>query len=369
MLAVATGGGAAAASTSSWFTRTALGSFLSSVAGTRVLEAGDVESLCTALRDQLVSKNVTPDVAAKLCESVGGSLVGTHLSATTTIAATVTEALRDAIARLLTPRAAGGVDILAEVRAKKSVPGAGPYVIAFVGVNGVGKSTSLSKVAFHLKDAGHSVLIAACDSFRAGAVEQLKKHCANLDIPLFQQGYAKDPVNIAAAAIKEAASTGVDVVLVDTAGRMQNNGPLMQQLAKLVAVNAPDLVLMVAEALVGGDGVDQLESFDRALVDYAVDRARPRRIDGVLLTKFDTVDDKVGAALAMVYKVGGVGEWRGEAPSWCSHLTSPPLPFSDGHPGRVPGGGAVVPRLAAVKRGRRGEGAPVVKLCVVLNHS
>ena len=112
------------------------------------------------------------------------------------------------------------------------------------------------------------------------------------------------PVTIASAAIKEAAAAGIDVVLVDTAGRMQNNAPLMVQLAKLVAVNAPDLVLMVAEALVGSDGVDQLAEFDRSLVDFAVDSARPRRIDGVLLTKFDTVDDKVGAALSMVYSTG-----------------------------------------------------------------
>ena len=133
-------------------------------------------------------------------------------------------------------------------------------------------------------------------------------------MPLFSQGYAKDPVTIAAAAIREAATRGIDVVLVDTAGRMQNNGPLMQQLAKLVAVNKPDLVLMVAEALVGSDGVDQLRAFDRSLVDYAVDASAPRRIDGVLLTKFDTVDDKVGAALSMVYHTGipvvylGVGQ-------------------------------------------------------------
>jgi signal recognition particle receptor subunit alpha len=91
-------------------------------------------------------------------------------------------------------------------------------------------------------------------------------------------------------------------VLVDTAGRMQNNGPLMQQLAKLVAVNKPDLVLFVGEALVGNDGVDQLKEFDKRLVDHAVDAAAPRRIDGILLTKFDTVDDKVGAALSMVYQ-------------------------------------------------------------------
>ena len=177
-----------------------------------------------------------------------------------------------------------------------------PYVIVVCGVNGVGKSTSLAKLAFHVRDHGHSVLIAACDSFRSGAVEQLRRHCTALSVPLFERGYEKDPVTIARDAVRAAAESGVDVVLVDTAGRMQNNKTLMTQLAQLVAVNAPDLVLFVGEALVGSDGVDQLDEFDRALVSYAVDRSRPRRIDGVILTKFDTVDDKVGASLSMVYR-------------------------------------------------------------------
>ena len=164
---------------------------------------------------------------------------------------------------------------------------------------------------------------------------------------LHSQGYDRDPVLIARAAIEQARAEGIDVVLVDTAGRMQNNGPLMQQLAKLVAVNEPDLVLFVGEvrrrrrlsqaslfkmqchllpvaappppccycqALVGNDGVSQLVEFDRALVDYAADRSRPRRIDGIVLTKFDTIDDKVGASLSMVHRTGipvvflGVGQ-------------------------------------------------------------
>lgn len=115
-------------------------------------------------------------------------------------------------------------------------------------------------------------------------------------------------------AIAEARALGYDCVLVDTAGRMQNNGPLMAQLARLVAAHAPDAVLFVGEALVGGDGVDQLQSFDRALVDHAADKARARRVDGIVLTKFDAVDDKVGAAVSMVARTGipvvfvGVGQ-------------------------------------------------------------
>ena len=125
-----------------------------------------------------------------------------------------------------------------------------PYVAVFCGVNGVGKSTTLAKVAFHLRDNGCRVMIAACDSFRAGAVEQLKKHCTNLDVELYAQGYQKDPVEIARAAIRKAREGGADVVLVDTAGRMQNNVSLMKQLAQLVGVNKPDMVLFVGEVAV-----------------------------------------------------------------------------------------------------------------------
>lgn len=289
------------ASVGSWFSRSSVGTFLSSLTGSKVLDRGDVEPVMESLKSQLVSKNVARDAAEALCESVTASLVGHKLEVAGSVPATVAGALRDAIARIMTP--GRPIDLLAGVRAKKAA-GGGPFVIVFVGVNGVGKSTSLSKVAYHLKDNRHSLMIAACDSFRAGAVEQLKRHCAALDVPLYERGYEKDPVSIAAGAIRAAAEAGTDVVLVDTAGRMQNNAGLMQQLAKLVAVNKPDLVLFVGEALVGNDGVDQLSEFNKKLVEFAADRTNPRRIDGILMTKFDTIDDKVGAALSMVHATG-----------------------------------------------------------------
>lgn len=312
LLAAAGAGASGSGEAKGWFGKSAVGSWLSSLTGNKVLSRTDLEPVIDHLKQQLMAKNVAMEVADSLCASLVSQLEGTKLDAgaaltvQSKVAAAVTIALRDSIERILTPRRP--VDVLREVKSKVAAQAArpaghrDPYVIVVCGVNGVGKSTSLSKITFHLKDHGHSVLIAACDSFRAGAVEQLKRHCAALSVPLYQQGYAKDPVVIAGDAIKKAREDGVDVVLVDTAGRMQNNATLMQQLAKLVAVNKPDLVLFVGEALVGNDGVDQLSEFDRALVDLAVDATNPRRIDGIVLTKFDTVDDKVGAALSMVYR-------------------------------------------------------------------
>jgi signal recognition particle receptor subunit alpha len=149
------------------------------------------------------------------------------------------------------------------------------------------------------------VQLAACDTFRAGAVEQLKTHAMRLGVPLYERGYEKDPAKVAAEAVRAAERDGRDVVLVDTAGRMQDNEPLMRALSSLIHVNAPNLVLFVGEALVGNDAVDQLVKFNRALHDLAPAGAtRPHAIDGIVLTKFDTIDDKVGAALSMVYASG-----------------------------------------------------------------
>jgi len=193
-----------------------------------------------------------------------------------------------------------------------------PYIMTFVGVNGVGKSTNLSKVCFWLLQNELRVLIAACDTLRSGAVEQLRVHVRNLgmlavgdkqgsdSIELYEKGYGKDAAGIAKEAIAYAKENAFDVVLIDTAGRMQDNEPLMRALAKLVSINGPDKVIFVGEALVGNEAVDQLSKFDNALKNFSAASGvgRSRGIDGMLVTKWDTVDDKVGAALSMTYVTG-----------------------------------------------------------------
>jgi len=161
------------------------------------------------------------------------------------------------------------------------------------------------QLAYYFQQHGCSPLLVAGDTFRSGAVEQLKVHADCLNIPLFSQGYSKDPSAVTKAAIQHATTNGNDVVLVDTAGRMQNNVPLMKALGKLVAENQPDFCILVCEALVGHDGLSQHEMFRQA--------AR-RPIDGLILTKFDTVDRKMGAALTLTHETGspivflGVGQ-------------------------------------------------------------
>lgn len=189
--------------------------------------------------------------------------------------------------KILTPNK--NIDIIAEALRNKEK--GRPYVMVFIGVNGVGKSTNLAKVAYLFKSQGFTVMIAACDNFRAGAVEQVKQHGECLGIPVFDRGYRDEPPEIAYQAVREATLKKIDVVLIDTAGRMQHNEPLMRALSRIVVMNNPDLICFVGEALVGNDGVDQLVNFNKALIDNSP-RDRIREIDAIILSKFDTVDEK-----------------------------------------------------------------------------
>lgn len=293
-------------------TNSVLGSFLNRLAlrvvGSGALTADDLAPALADMKKRLMERNVAEEIAGSVCASVGRSLEGQKLASFTGVGLMVRRSFEDALSGILNKRQ---VDVLLDIR--KAQERGRPYVIVFCGVNGVGKSTNLAKIAYWLGQHGIKVTIAACDTFRAGAVEQLKTHCARLGVPLYERGYEKDPAKVAYEAVRQAEKDGRHVVLVDTAGRMQDNEPLMRALSNLISVNDPQLVLFVGEALVGNDAVDQLTKFSRALVDLAPppsggggerDGLRRRGVDGIVLTKFDTIDDKVGAALSMVYSSG-----------------------------------------------------------------
>ena len=276
----------------------------------RQLEEEDFKKIIPNLRDKLIGKNVAVEVAETVCRSVEVSLTGKKLGQFDSLEATVSEAMTGALHRILRPK--NEVDLLRGANAAKARKR--PYTIVVCGVNGVGKSTSLSKIAYWLKQNGLSLLLAAGDTFRSGAVEQLGVHAKCLDVPLFSLGYDADPTEVAAQAVQFATKHGLDVCLIDTAGRMQDHESRMRALAKTIHDNKPDTVLFVGEALVGNNGVDQLRKFNQCLHDFTPVGSVPRGIDGIVLTKFDTIDDKVGAALSMVYELGqpivfvGVGQ-------------------------------------------------------------
>lgn len=265
------------------------------------LTSAELTPIIQQMQTQLLKKNVARSVAEEICDKLGAELLGRKRDGTS-LQELVREALSTSLRQILTPRTS--VDLLMEVRRRQSGK---PYVITFVGVNGVGKSTNLAKVAFWLLQNRLRVLIAACDTFRSGAVEQLRTHVRNLSsldqpngmVELFEKGYGKDAAGIAKAAIAHAKTNGFDVVLIDTAGRMQDNEPLMRALGKLVSVNEPDKVIFVGEALVGNEAVDQLQGFNTSLQKFSGPISRS--LDGMILTKFDTIDDQVGAAVSMTF--------------------------------------------------------------------
>jgi len=177
-----------------------------------------------------------------------------------------------------------------------------PVVIMFVGVNGSGKTLSIAKIAYMLKKQGKSCVMAAGDTFRAGAIEQLEIHANNLDVKLIKHGPGADPAAVAYDAIEHARAKHKDVVLLDTAGRMQTNVNLMDEMAKIKRVAKPSMILFVGDALSGNDAVEQAKRFNEIV-----------GIDGVILTKVDT-DAKGGSALSVAYTIGkpllfiGVGQ-------------------------------------------------------------
>lgn len=240
-------------------------------------------------RKQLIDRNVAVSVADDIVDAVNGLMVGKEVSSMSSIQNMVREVFREVLTNILTPTKE--INLLYDIERKK------PYVIVFCGVNGVGKSTNLAKIAAWLVQNKKRVMLAACDTFRSGAIEQLRVHATKLNIPLFSRGYEKEPAMVAQKAIEEARKMNMDVLLIDTAGRMQDNAPLMKALMLLITFNQPDLILFVGEALVGNDGIDQLGKFNDAIKEGTKDL---RSVDGIVLSKFDTVDEKMGAAVSMV---------------------------------------------------------------------
>jgi signal recognition particle receptor subunit alpha len=278
--------------------------FLRNFMGGKTLDPDNLAKALAAMEDHLMKKNVAKEVAAHLCDTVNKSLVGSKTQSWTSVEFTVRASMTEALRRILTPNTS--LDLLHEVQAKRKTSDR-PYVISVVGVNGVGKSTNLSKIGFWLLQNKYKVLIAACDTFRSGAVEQLKVHVRRLqeltarlgtgEVQIFDEGYGKDAAVIAQRAIEYGQKNGFDVVLIDTAGRRHNDDRLMSSLEKFGKLANPDKIIMVGEALVGTDSVQQARNFNAAF-------GSNRNLDFFLISKCDTVGDMIGTMVNMTYSTG-----------------------------------------------------------------
>ncbi|GEQ67315.1 hypothetical protein JCM33374_g979 [Metschnikowia sp. JCM 33374] len=258
--------------------------------------SADIKEVSKKFTDQLVSKNIAPPIAKAIIDRIENKL------ATKTVTIPVfKQALTDELTKILTPNVS--TDLLYDIKKNKRDR---PYVISVVGVNGVGKSTNLAKLAYWFLQNNMNVLICACDTFRSGAVEQLKVHVNNLQrlnsgsssdsrIELFEKGYGGGDhvVSTAKSAIAYAATSKFDIVLIDTAGRTHSNAKLMAPLKKFGDAADPDRIIMVGEALVGTDSVEQATNFNNAF-------GNRRSLDFFIISKVDTVGDLVGAMINMV---------------------------------------------------------------------
>lgn len=246
---------------------------------TKKLTPDKFDELFWDMEVALLENNVAMEVIEKIKNDLKEQIVDKPLPRSR-IEEIIALSLHDSIEDLFT---IPPIDILSEVKKKK------PFVICFVGINGSGKTTTIAKVANYLKKNGLSVVLAAGDTFRAAAIDQLQVHADNLGVKLIKHDYGSDPAAVAFDAVKHAKSLNKDVVLIDTAGRLHSNVNLMDELSKVVRVAKPDLKLFVGESITGNDCVEQAEKFNESV-----------GIDGLVLSKAD-IDEKGGAALSVSY--------------------------------------------------------------------
>ena len=266
------------------------------------LSEQDVEPILWDLQLQLISNDVAVDVASRIGEELKERLKGVAVTRFGDKRTPVLAALRESIEAVMTT--SGSIDLLQLVAERKAA--GEPLIVMFVGINGTGKTTTIAKVTHLLLRNGYSVVLASGDTYRAGAIEQLEEHARRLNVRVVKHRYGSDAAAVCFDAVQHAKAQGVDAVLIDTAGRMQTNRNLMDELHKIKRVVQPDLTVMVLDSLIGNDAVDQAQTFNKQI-----------GFDAAILTKVDA-DAKGGSSLSVSYLTGkpiiyvGVGQEYGD---------------------------------------------------------
>ena len=259
------------------------GGFLSFIKEKSISE-DDVEDILFELELGLLEADVAMDVSSVVVESVKNDLVGQKIKRSSDIEKYTYDALKNAVAKIIDVDGKSMTELLEEKVAEGE-----PLVVMLVGINGTGKTTTIGKLSNYYIKKGYTPVIAASDTFRAGAIEQVQYHADKLGVKLIKHEKGSDPAAVAFDAVQHAKAKGKELVLIDTAGRMQTNTNLMDEMKKIRRVSKPDLVVFVGDALTGNDATEQARKFNEAI-----------DIDGVILTKADA-DSKGGAALSVGY--------------------------------------------------------------------
>ena len=273
------------------------GDFASPTGGRVILGSEKLNRIMEELEEELLSADMAQSAVEEVSRTLKATLIGSRISTRKKLEVVIEEALTNALLRLLE---AGYWDF--DKTVQSFIDAGTPVSIMLVGVNGTGKTTTCAKIAHRLSQQGHSVVLAASDTFRAGAIDQLAAHAEHLGVRCIRSQRGGDSAAVARDAVESARARGEDIVIIDTAGRMQNKVNLMEELRKVHRVSKPHLVLFVADALAGNDAVAQAIEFQRML-----------SFDGAVLCKLDT-DAKGGAALSIAHATGrpivlaGVGQ-------------------------------------------------------------
>jgi fused signal recognition particle receptor len=252
---------------------------------TTELKSQNLRPILSGFKISLAENDVALPVAERICDEMEKRLDGVQVKRLEDRKGIVEKNLREVLLEIMLTN--NKIDLLKAVEEKRRK--SEPFVIAFVGINGTGKTTTIAKVARFLNKKGYSVVLGCSDTYRAGSIEQLEEHSKRLGIRMVKHKYGADPAAVAYDAIEHAKAHGINVVLIDTAGRMQTNQNLMNELAKVKRVVNPDLTILTVDSLTGNDAVMQAEEFHKSV-----------GIDATILTKVDA-DIKGGSALSVTY--------------------------------------------------------------------
>ncbi len=264
------------------------------------LSPEEIDSFFDDLQLILLENDVAYEVTERIREMLKTRLSDMEVPRFDDAGKFVKEALYNVLDEILSE--AGSLDFMKHVKSS----GVKPYKVMFLGVNGVGKTTTIAKMAYLFKNKGFKVLLACADTFRAGAIEQLQIHASKVGVPVISQEYGADPAAVAFDAVEHARSKGFDIVFIDTAGRQHSNVNLMEELRKIARVIEPDFNILVVDSLAGNDALTQAIEFNSSV-----------GVDGVIFTKVDA-DVKGGAILSVAASIKkpilyiGVGQGYGD---------------------------------------------------------
>ena len=242
----------------------------------------DLEALLFDLELALLESDVEQSTALEIISNLKEELTGKEIAKNLDISDFLKEEIKKSLAKVMD---VPPINVFDETEKKK------PYVILFLGPNGAGKTTSIAKLTHLFTERGKKVIWAASDTFRAASIEQLEEHAKRLNVRVVKHSYGSDPAAVAYDAIEAAKAHGLDVVLIDSAGRQETNRNLMEELKKIVRVTKPDLKIYIGESYAGQSMLNQAEEFDKEL-----------GIDAFILTKVDA-DAKGGTAISLLYKI------------------------------------------------------------------